>query len=416
MRKIIMENLSELYNEEEKNIREVIKLYKIPEKYKLINVKSRLVVEKGEISNNNNITLDYFKELLNRLYNIRFPNRSFIMKELMNIIPYLNKYHQYTIIKIDFEKFFYNVNVGEIKKILINDGLLYEKELNFLVKYLNKNRILYPGVGIHNTLLEILGDKFNKKVRETFKDDGLIFFARYVDDSILIFDQHLDDQDVMDKLKQITSKVLGKDIKINQNKSKVIKSTDGIEKFEYLGYLFEKRQNGKYCIGIASSKLKKYKIKLEKIVLEYKGDNNLEKMCLKLEILYKRTVYWGNTRKIKYKRWQVRGLSDSYKELRRFMTNLEDFSKITKETENFFVKDLETIFKKNSLNIPPEIESKIANKSYSAAFFNNRAIMLNKTIGLSQKDLVKRLDTLGVSVKNGTSYEELALSFLKKIP
>jgi hypothetical protein len=52
----------------------------------------------------------------------------------------------------------------------------------------------------------------------------------------------------------------------------------------------------------------------------------------KIDALFKRVVYYGSSKNSTVSRWQVRGISDSYKELNRLMDENSDSDIITKNT------------------------------------------------------------------------------------
>lgn len=69
----------------------------------------------------------------------------------------------------------------------------------------------------------------------------------------------------------------------------------------------------KFKFGIATTKIEKEKGRIKEIVESFKQTLNLELLKIRIDNYYKRLVYFGATTGNKHV-WQVRGISDSYKE------------------------------------------------------------------------------------------------------
>lgn len=345
--------------------------------------------------------------LFNKYQGIKFPNRSNIMSELMNVIPYLTKYNSFTIYKFDIKKFFYEVNPMKILKFVDEKFHLKSHEREFIKKYLKSNKSLYPGVGLHNSLIEMLGDEFDKLVREYFKAE-CIFFSRYVDDGIIILDEKIEEKEISKILKGILKSTLGNKLEFNIGKTNYFNNESTKIDFEYLGYNFSTKQNGEFEYGIAKTKIDKYETKIRVILQEYLLTKDVNKLDFSLELLFKRVVYYGNKSNDVKNRWQVRGLSDSYKELKRFIDPTNVKGKINKLTYNFFTSSIKKEFFRMRMPIPTIINNKIENKKYLANFYKNRTVLLHPSLGWSHKYLSEYLKH-NLSIKNKKmSYEELA--------
>ncbi|MNW47364.1 reverse transcriptase [compost metagenome] len=416
MRKKIIIELADDYGKEEYEVIDILEEnIEIPPFRTRIS-KDRTVIDKSHIKLEEQIVLDYYKLLLNRYCNIRFPNRSYIMTELMNIMPYLHKYNAYTIYKFDFKDFFYNICPKKSFNYIYDSVSLKTSEHSFLKNYTYEIEALVPGIGLHNSLVEISGYYFDLEVKKTFKE-GLLYYARYVDDCILILDEKLPEKLIEDTIIKLLKKCLGNKLKINLDKTQCIHSDSINVGVDYLGYYFEKCQSAKsqFKFGIAKKKLDKYVEQINNIVFEFKTTHDVELLSFRLDIFFKRIVYYGTRKKNKKYRWQVRGLSDSYKELKRFMKNNNDYSNITRDTTKLFGQSIELCFIKNDVIIPAKINNQLKNRKYSSSFINNRALLIHKKIGLSHSNLKKITSIVSEDNLENYNYIELANKLLSRI-
>lgn len=416
MRSRIITELAKQYAKEEPEIKNNLEDTFIITPYVTRNVKGRLVIDKSKINIEEQIILDYYKLLLNRYCNLKFPNRSYIMAEIMNIVPDLHRYHAYTIYKFDFKNFFNTVSSKKSFTYICEALSLKTFEYDFLKKYVSDVMELIPGIGLHNSLVEISGKLFDLEVKKAFKESCL-YFARYVDDCILILDENIERDKIEKVIFKLMNQCFGEKVKINNAKTDYFNSSCTNFKFDYLGYEFKKGQTVKqeFKFGVAENKIEKYTKIIDDIVLEYKDTNNIEILSFKLELLFKRVVYYGARKNSNKYRWQVRGISDSYKELKRFMKHNKDFSKITRDTEIFFTRTIERRFNINRVTMPPKIKNQINNNKFTSCFLNNKALLLHQKIGLNHNTLKQRLYVFDNSNMESYSYSELANKLLSII-
>ncbi|MGP4070149.1 hypothetical protein [Halobacillus sp. B29] len=416
MRGNIVETLTNDFNEEKDIISTLIENKKEITPYSKEKVKGREIINKDLIPNNEKIVLDYYKLLLNTYYKVTYPNRSYIMTELMNIIPYLHLYNRYTVYKFDFKNFFYNINPKKCFNLIQRSLNLKPYEYYFLRKYLHNIDKLTPGIGLHNAFVEIVGKQFDLGIRNKFSEN-MLHFARFVDDCILILDEKISRTYLETEIGKIIKDIFGEKLGINNKKTEFRDSESVKYSFDYLGYEFEKGQaaNQPFKVGIAKKKLDKYNDKIEKIILSYDQHHDVRLLSFQLELIFKRIVYYGSKKNQSKNRWQVRGISDSYKELKKFINHNEDFEKITNDTKNFFCKSIFICFKRNGVRIPAKIVNQINNKKFISLFLNNKAILLHKKVGLSHSELKKRVMVFTNENLENYSYNELANKLLRNV-
>lgn len=416
MRRKIITELALEYAKEESEIKNSLYNKVITTPYVTKNINSRVVIDKSKINIEEQITLDYYKLLLNRYCNLRFPNRSYIMAEIMNIVPDLHRYHAYTIYKFDFKDFFNTISSKKSFAYICDELDLKTFEYEFLKKYTRVINELIPGIGLHNTLVEVVGRKFDLEIKKTFQE-GCLYYARYVDDCILILDEKIDREKIEKVILRLMKQCFGNKSKINYDKTDYYNSSCTNIKFDYLGYEFKTGQLAKseFKFGIAQSKLEKYINVIKDIVIEYKVTKDIEVLSYKLELLFKRVVYYGVRKNSNKYRWQVRGISDSYKELKRFMKNSKDFKRITRGTENFFTREVERVFRINRVAMPAKIKNQLKNNKFTSCFLNNKTLLLHQKIGLTHNKLKQKLRTFDNSNLENDSYNELANKLLSII-
>lgn len=416
MRNYIYSDLSTLNNIEYKEVKRKIRNFNENIEFKTNIVKERTVIDINKINSDERLILDYYKKLINKAGKVRFPNRSSIMSELMNIMPSIHSYHAYTIYKFDIEKFFYKVNPKKFYEIASNFCDFHDYENKFFKKYVATQKELIPGVGLHNSMIEFLGAQFDICIKEQFKEH-CIYYARYVDDGILILDEEIPEVNISEKIIKILKKLFGLNVNLNTTKTKCFnKRVDGKIEFEYLGYQFCRNQSQEFRFGIAKSKLKKYQDKINKYVLEYSRSSNVLKqeiLDFKIDSLFKRLVYYGNRKNSNISKWQVRGMSDNYKELKRFMNGELEEKKLTKETLKFFEKDVKNAFLRNRIEMPNTIKNKLDNKRYITNFRNNKTILLHSKLGWKYSQLNNCMKNIYNTDTRNKSYKELATEFLK---
>ncbi|MCP1450337.1 hypothetical protein [Priestia megaterium] len=417
MRNKIINEITELYNVEESSFLKLLQECSTIKPYNTLTIKNRRIINKSSIPLAEQIILDYYKCILNFYGKINFPNRSYVMTELINIMPYLHLYKSYTIYKFDFESFFTHIDPSKSFKALCNIEGLRQEEINFFRKYTSGIREFLPGIGLHNSFVEISGQMFDAQVKAAFRSKGLLYYARYVDDCILILDEKVEESVVENYIYTAMKKCFGKDLKLNDEKTDYHNSEDSSYTIDYLGYAFYKGQSSssQYKFGISEDKLKKYKEKINLYILEYKDNKDVNLLSFKLEAFFKRIVYYGERKGDGKYRWQVRGISDSYKEIKRFMDS-ESLNKITSDTSKFFNKFIADCFRKNKVEIPPKINNQLKNNKFISSFKNNKAVLLHRKIGLSPFELKNRLKLFPqIGNVDNLNYNELASLLIRKL-
>lgn len=355
--------------------------------------------------------MKYYQKVVQSAFEITYPDRNTIMSELLNVIPNIQKMYKYTIYKFDFKSFFYNITLNKLVSEIEKSRLLRPSEITFLRsyilsynKYKNANlreiplNCLRPGVGLNNALVEIVGERFDRYLRSELAEKELIYYARYVDDGILVFQESIEEREIKQIVEKVMKKCFGKKIRLNEEKTEIITGNNG--DFEYLGYQFSIKENS-FIFGIAESKLEKYENQLQRIVDEYGIQRRTDLLLLRLDFFYKRIVFYSMGNTSNYAKWKVRGISDSYRELKRYFSKKNIHNHISRKTLDLFGETLIRIFYEREIPLPVELKSQIKNGKFVNNFRKNKTVLLDKHIGYSYETLRGKVEILyGNSMNN----------------
>jgi hypothetical protein len=283
---------------------------------------------------NEKIALKYLKKRLDLEFNIKYANRNNIMRELFPIIENINYLGDFTIFRYDFKNFFDSVDARKIYDCYIINTNLQRFEKELLKQLTNLYNFCFAGLPTSNAFVEIVASRFDQVLKSRFIDKGLCFCARYVDDGILVFNEFIEKSYIQEILDRTIGEVFQmSSVGLNTSKTCYLTKHSRDLKFNYLGYLFEKK--GKSILfGIADSKIEKYQNKLDCIIRAYIKDNNIELFRHRLLYYISRTLFYTNT-KSRYStlgKWDVSGIIENYNLLKKY---IKDKNKLTKNTRIF---------------------------------------------------------------------------------
>lgn len=352
------------------------------------------------------ITLKYLKKRLDAVFNIIYPDRKKIMKECFGVIESLHKMGDYAIFKLDFRDFFESISSKIVFEKYLKDSDLLRHEKDIIKELVRVYDQCFAGIPTSNALVEIISREFDVKLKSLFKEHGLIFYSRYVDDGLIIFNKKVNESFLLKSIDKTIEKVFNNSsVKLNSEKTAYYSKENGNIYFTYLGYEFEQsKKNFKY--GIDPDKLEKYRKKLKRIVLNYKGNKNVELFRQRLLFFSSRIVFYNNFNS-KYSNqanWDVIGVIANYSELRHFIEN----KKITNTTKEFLQYEIITIIKKELKELPYFLKGR--NESYQLInrFKENKSLVFHPNIGWPHKHLYKQIEKITpLKVNKSKSYREL---------
>ena len=368
---------------------------------------------------NEQITLIYYQYLLKEVYEVKYVDRDYIIKKLLNTLPNINLYNEITVFKCDFEKFFESVSINKVIKILKENKKLNESEKSFLIKYLQTEKQIYPGIGLNNILIDIISMRFDEEIMKTLKETKVLSYSRYVDDIVIILNKKIDKDLLLKRVEKKAKEVFGEGVGFNIQGEKYchyVKDAQNTEKnIDYLGYKF--LIGGKrFEMGVSTSKIERIQTDIEKIFEKSKMLTNLNEreiyICTKLEVFFKRTVYFEK------EKWKVRGISDSYKALKNNLEYKKIKETINEETLKMLSEDIKDIYIK-VFNVEPSrvLKNQIDNEKFISLFFKNKSLVLDKRIGISYKALLELIEIIEVEdttlISKRMGYKKAKKVFLK---
>lgn len=422
------------------------------------NDKKRKIVRYTDPYSIENILCLSIKQILDKTFKIKYPNRNRISHTLFDIIAAISSMSDFTLIRFDFKDFFNSISADYAFQKFIKAKLTNRFDQELIGKFCQESGYCYAGLSTSNIIAEILSIKFDEILIQKFSDKGLIFYQRYIDDGILVFNQYQESKRIQDELQEAVNRIFHDNsvkshlkcrTKLNNDKFQYIsrrrltqyleegpsdKSSSTCDfKFDFLGYNFtfnfdgkDRKSNGdknKISVeyGITEAKQRKYKRRIAKIVSNYR--NSEEPEAKKLELLRhrlmaftRRTVYL--TKHFNSRVWKVKGFVSNYGELREMINT----SQIDRSTEEFLKNMIEDVFKEMKIDLPYFMK----HRSDTACGYNlydnlrkNKTLLLVQDLGYSYDSLCKLCEQINIETnsKNGDTrdYDKLVREYLIKV-
>lgn len=384
-----------------------------------------------------NIICHSIKQMLDREFKVKYPNRNKISSSLFNTISTVKSMSDFTIIKFDFKDYFNSTSSIYVYEKYLKKKLRNRAEVDLLNKFVKATKYAYAGLQTSNVISEIIGKHFDREILKVFSSFGLIFYERYIDDGIIILNEFLNNDNCFKLIETAINSVfydqtikapvpcktkLNMDKYIYVSKRGMHSNVDYI--LDFLGYEFYlKKSNGpkdsvvevKY--GITQSKRDKYCNRITKIVSLYNptssSTNDLEILRHRIITFTKRTVYL--TKKYRSNIWRVKGFISNYGELR----HLLESGHIHVDTEAFLKNAVYDAFTNLGVPIPYFLTGN--GKEIHSLYYNlnhNKTIILNPQIGSSLIALSRLCEKIGIPLvdSNGVQrgYGTLVRDYLIK--
>ncbi len=259
-----------------------------------------------------------------------------------SIVALIKDKRPYSIIRLDIESFYENVDRDTILAALKQDIAYSKSTTNMLEKWFNcfeKSNVsgLPRGLSISASLSEYYLRNFDKQVQRL---EGLFYYARFVDD-IIIFTTNEPERTI----KEVET-YIPKGLKFHQSSEKreilVIPKENSVNResleFNYLGYEFSiiiEKKKLTTKVNFSERKVNNIKTKIVKSLLDFKNNNNFN--LLKSRICFLTHNYYIHN---KYRDTKIRsGIYYNYP----FITHPEECRLIDLDS---FLKEL--LFNSNS--------------------------------------------------------------------
>lgn len=372
------------------------------------------------------ILCQYLKQQLDSIFNVKYASRNKIINLLFNIFPVVKDMNDFVIIRVDFKSFFDSVLVKHIYDNYIRDSMLKRQDKELLELYSNQFKYCYAGLCLSNGMTEIVCRDFDEHMKAKMSSYGVFFYERFVDDILLIVNKYISKDTFIELANATIKKVFGNcPVKLSMSPgkfsyiSKRNLQANQAETISFLGYVFELKEVGsggkaalKFWYGITEKKRRKYKGIIERAIIQYIKDNNLELLRQRIKIYSSRVVIGGNKNERKYY-WLTKGVVANYNELRHHMDYL------TKDTKKF-LKDLYfELFNKYNVPFPYFINQSIKEDSIyniSSNMRRNRSIIFQDCIGVSRATLIKWIQKIDSSYSAGDKdYYHIVADYLDMI-
>ena len=371
-------------------------------------------------------TLIYLSKRLKNEFNIVYPDRDKIMELSFNLIDSLPFLDNYTIYKFDFKDFFNSVKIQRVYDDYIEDCNLYSYEKELILKLAKKYSKCVQGLPVSNVLIEIISREFDERIKAEFSENGLVFYKRYVDDCLLIFNHRVDKHVIEKIIDKCRISTFGRTVLLSPSKTFYQTKYDGDTMFDYLGYSFNrcywgigKKKYHYFEFGITNSKIDKYKNRLDAMFTAYETDKNERLLLRRIQYYDSRVVFYNyeGSKYVNKNTWDVRGIINSYRMLRRYVILDQDnikegvagvkkpyrIQKATYKFLNYYIKE-----KRAFMSIVPQyLQGKgCFDHNLWNGFIKNKSIVFQPNIGWSNDFLSNRLVEIGGSPLHKSYYEK----------
>lgn len=368
------------------------------------------------------ILCQYLKKQIDSVFYVKYASRSRIMNILFNVLPVVKDMNDFVIIRADFKSFFDSVLVKHVYDQYIQNSLLkrYDKEL--LELYADEFKYCYAGLCLSNGMTEIVCRDFDERIKAKMSQYGVFFYERYVDDILLIMNKYIAKDKFLDLMNLTIREVFGDSpVKLATSPekfsyiSKRKMRANSSEVFSFLGYEFELKNVTNeifFKYGIAEKKRRKYSGIIERAIIQYSKDNDLELLRQRIKIYSSRVVI-GRTIGSSTFDWLMKGVVASYNELQHHMDALRP------DTSDFLRNLYFQLMRKHGVKIPYFMKQSAQEESIyniSSTMKRNRTIIFQDHIGVSRSTLVKWIRKLDSSYLDfGKDYYRIVVDYLNLI-
>ena len=374
-----------------------------------------------------NILCQYIKQILDRRFKVKYPNRNKTVHTLFDILKAVKQMSEFTVIKYDFKDYFNSVSSAYVFEKYIQSQMTDRSETELISVFTNQTKYSYAGLSTSNLFSEIIAVKFDEVIRQSFSQHGMLFFERYIDDTIIILNQHLE-QAICDSILENALLEVYYDMnvstafqcktKFNPSKSRLNSrrnlSVTTPSSVDFLGYefFFKKSANDKLGIqyGITAEKRDKYNSRIDEIIKDYKQNNDIVLLRHRIAAFASRTVYMS--RKYNNNVWKAKGFINNYGELR----FLIDTPLLHLDTETFLKNMIEDAFPRNSVPLPYFLKEAKDRRGYNLLknMEVNRTLLLVEHVGYDKIGLEKLCAAIGIAVGADKGYGYLVREYLIK--
>lgn len=371
--------------------------------------KKRLVKRYADLYSPESILCQSIKQILDRVFKVRYPNRNKISHNLFAILPATIQMVDFTIVKFDFKDYFNSISSIYVFEKYLRSSLVDRRESDLIKTFVYSTRRAYAGLCTSNTIAEITATFFDKAIRQKFALNGVIYYERYIDDCVLVLNEYMEESEVRSLLNAIllevfydkSPKCLPCKTRFNWEKFRYVSKRKVLSQkcsLDFLGYEFwfdSKQVQGKskeitIRYGITPAKQKKYRDRLDGLIFSYTNQSSPD--CGKMELLRHRIAAFSSrevylTKHFGTSVWRVKGFISNYGELRYLL----DTGLIEASTEEFLKNAIEDAFERAGISKPYFLMSgcnTCCGYNLYGNMKSNKTILLVNHIGYDYNSLV----------------------------
>ena len=331
--------------------------------------RKRLVKKYTDLYSPENILCQCIKQMLDRAFKVRYPNRNKISHDLFAILTATIQMADFTVVKFDFKDYFNSISSIYVFEKYLRGSLSNRHEIDLVKTFVYSTKRAYAGLCTSNAIAEIIATHFDKAVRQKFASNGAIYYERYIDDCVLVLNEHMEEAEVKRLLTAILLEVFhDTSLKCPQCKTKfnwkkfryISRRNVLLQKcsIDFLGYEFwfaSKPVGRKTEItiqyGITLTKQNKYRDRLDSLIFSYTNSSSpdygkIELLRHRIAAFSSREVYL--TKHFRASVWRVKGFISNYGELRYLL----DTGLIETGTEAFLKNAIEDAFDRAGIDKP----------------------------------------------------------------
>lgn len=374
------------------------------------------------------ILCQYLKRQVDKAFKIRYASRSRIINILFNILPVIKDMNDFVIIRADFKSFFDSVLTEHVYNKYIRESVMSRSDKELLEQYISEFKYCFAGLCLSNGMSEIVCRDFDERIKAKLTKYGVFFYERYVDDMLIITNRYISQRIFEDIMQETIGEVFGKcPVKLSMTLGKFSfisrRNLSTTQKFNFLGYEYEIKEVTKtkgnktikemqFVYGIAEKKRRKYTGIIERAVIQYKKDNNLELLRQRIKLYSSRVVIARTIGSSSFD-WLTKGVVANYNELR-YHTDA-----LIPDTETFLKTLYIDLLKKYKLTTPYFLKQSMTEDSIYSLYSTmkrNRTIMFEKSIGVSEETLLKWIKKLDPTYNSwNKDYYRIVVDYLEII-
>ena len=375
--------------------------------------KKRRVKQYEDIYSVESVLCQCIKQILDRVFKIKYPNRNKTTKELFSVLAAAVQMSDFSIVKFDFKDYFNSISSVYVFEKYLKSNLVDRREIDLIKSFAYSTQYAYAGLCTSNAIAEIIAKHFDDAVRQAFIGNGVIYYERYIDDSILILNEHVEEMEIKEKLEKTLLSIFYDEgigctvkckTKFNRSKFQYIsrrKILISACSVDFLGYEFwfsPQKSKIEIKYGITEAKREKYNARIDKLISCYTDltspdYNDLELLRHRIAAFSSREVYL--TRHFRSNVWRVKGFISNYGELRYLLgTGL-----IEDKTENYLKNMVSDAFDRAKIQKPYFL---MGNTKLDCGYNlygnmkSNKTILLVDHIGYDYKSLAALCEQIGI--------------------